>query len=415
LFALVRRFALARLFPAEAQLAAANLARERGRAVLIVGTLALILGMALGDVGVLSLLGEELATTFSWLTGGDYLVLPSLTTISLRELAGQDTSDVPPLDPGLLAALEDLGHQVWLMGGTTADVEALQVFPGQPTLLLDVEGYAQMGGFRFQAGDWPSALEAFRRGPAMLLTPVVARRLNVGLGDRVRLDTLHGPVDFNVAGIGDSEFTTCVLDLADGAAYFGANEINAVEVQVRPGADAEAVRRALLDAVQTHGGTFLSLSQASSQLREVFHQARLSIGLLIGITGLVAGLGVVNAMLSSVAERRREIGLLRAVGATRRQVSQLILAEMAMLGTTAALIGTALGWAVTFLFLGVARAYLGLPGEGVSSLAAWLPLLVASAAGLALWPLLAMLGGLGPALHAARLPVVQALYETTPG
>ena len=403
----------ARLFPTEARLAAANLARERSRTALIVGTLALILGMALGNVGVLSSLGEELATTFGRLTGGDYLVLPSLTTISLRELAGQDTSDVPPLDPMLLAALENLGDKVWLMGGTTADVEPLQVFPGQPTLLLDIEGYAQMGGFRFQAGDWPSGLEAFHRGPAMLLTPVVARRLNVGLGDRVRLDTCHGPVDFSVAGIGDSEFTTCVLDLADGAAYFGANEVNGVEIQIRPSADAEAVRRALLDAVQTHGGTLLPLSQALGQIQGMFHRARLSIGLLIGITGLVAGLGVVNAMLTSVAERHREIGLLRAVGATRLQVSQLILAEAAMLGTTAGLIGTALGWAVTILFLGVARAYLGLTAGGVSSLAAWLPLILASAAGLALWPLLAMLGGLGPALHVARLPVIRALYETT--
>ena len=406
---------VAQFFPAETRLAAANLARERGQAVLIVGTLALILGMALGNVGVLSLLGEELAASFGRLTGGDYLVLPSLTTISLRELAGQDTSDAPPLDPGLLATLENLGDQVWLMGGTTADVESLQVFPGQPTLLLDVEGYAQMGGFRFHTGDWPSALEAFHQGPAVLLTPVVARRLNVGPGDRIWLDTLHGPVDFSVAGIGDSEFTTCVLNLADGAAYFGANEVNGVEIQIQPGADAEAVRRALLDGVQTHGGTLLSLSQVSAQLRELFNQARLSIGLLVGITGLVAGLGVVNAMLASVAERSQEIGLLRAVGATRRQVSRLIMAEAAMLGTTAGLIGAALGWAVTLLFLGVARAYLGLTGVGVSSLAAWLPLLVASLAGLALWPLLAMLGGLGPALHAARLPVIQALYETTPG
>ena len=91
----------------------------------------------------------------------------------------------------------------------------------------------------------------------------------------------------------------------------------------------------------------------------------------------------------------------------------LILAEAAMLGTTAGLIGTALGWAVTLLFLGVARAHLGLAVGGVPSLAAWLPLLVASAAGLTLWPLLAMLGGLGPTLHAARLPAIQALYETT--
>ena len=406
------------------QLVIANLRREPRRAALIAVALALILAMALGNVGVLSLLGQELAATFARLAGSDYLVLPGLTTISLRELAGQDTSDVPPLDPRLLAALERLEDRVWLMRGATADVEALQVFPGQPTLLLDIEGYAHVGGFRFQAGNWPAALEIFRQGPAVLLAPVVARRLNVGLGDPVWLDTLQGPLDFRVAGIGDSEFTTCILDLADGVAYLGANEVNAVAIKPRPGADAAAVRRALLDAVQTHGGTLLSLGQATAQLRAMFDQAQSGLGLLIGVTGLVALLGVVNAMLASVGERRREIGLLRAVGATRQQVCRLILSEAALLGTAAALAGTALGWAVTFLFLGLARTCLGLsagaspslglPTSASSSLAGWLPLLAASAIGIVLWPLLAMLSALPPALHAARLPVVQALAETLP-
>jgi len=403
---------LAGILPPEARLAAANLAREPGRAARAVVAMALILAMALGDVGVLSLLGEELATTFGRLAGGDFLVLPGLTTISLRELAGQDTSDVPPLDAGLLAALADTGDRVWLMRGTTADVEALQVFPGQPVLLLDVQGYARMGGFRFQAGNWAQALETFRHGPAVLLTPVVARRLNARLGDRVRLDTVLGPVDFIVAGIGDSEFTTCVLDLADGAAYFGANEVNGVEVQVRPGADPQAVRRALLDAVHTHGGTLLSVGQAEGRLRAMVHQVQTSIGLLIGVTGAVALLGLFNATMASVAERRREIGLLRAVGATRSQVRRIVRVEASMLGVAAAVAGTGLGWAVTFLFLALARAHLGLPGGERAALAPWLPLIAASAIGLILWPVLAALGALAPAAHASRLPVVQALGET---
>jgi putative ABC transport system permease protein len=405
---------LARPFP-PIQLAIANLGRQRGRAVLIVCTLTLILAMALGNVGVLSLLGEDLSLTFGRLAGGDFVVLPTLTSISLRELAGQDTSDAPPLSPSLLEALENLRDRVWLMGGTTADVKALQVFPGQPTLLLDIEGYARMGGFRFQVGNWPSALEAFRQGPAVLLAPVVARRLNVGLGDPVQLDTLHGPVAFTVVGIGDSEFTTCVLALADGQTYFGANEVNAVEVKVRPGEDREAVQRALLDAVHSQGGTLLSLGQVTAQLRGILDQARLSIGLLIAVTGLVAGLEVVNAMLASIAERRREIGLLRAVGATRGQVGRMVLAETALLGIMAALIGSVLGWAVTVLFLSVARTYLGLSPQGTISATSWLPLIAASAAGLVLWPLLAMVGGLAAAYHAARLPVIQALYEIAPG
>jgi putative ABC transport system permease protein len=401
---------LACAVPPEIVLAAANLVRERRRAALIVCALALILTMALGNVGILSLLGEELAGSLGRLAGGDYLVLPGLTTISLRELAGQDTSDMPPLSPKLLADLARLKDWVWLMGGTTADIEALQVFPGQPTLLLDMEGYAQMGGFRFQEGDWPRALEIFRRGPAVLLTPLVARRLDVGLGDTLQLTTRQGPVAFQVAGIGDSEFTTCILDMADGLVYLGANEVNAVMVQLRPKADGEVVRRTLLDIVQSHGATLLPLGQVSAQLREVFRQVQLSISLLIGITGLVAVLGVINAVIASIAERRREIGLLRAVGATQQQIYCLILSEMALLGAAAAMLGTMLGWAATLVFLGIARGSLGLTGRGIPW-SAWLPVLFASAASLVLWPLLAMLSGAMPAVQVARQPVVPALSD----
>jgi ABC-type lipoprotein release transport system permease subunit len=91
----------------------------------------------------------------------------------------------------------------------------------------------------------------------------------------------------------------------------------------------------------------------------------------------------------------------------------MILSEAAILGTASAVVGTALGWAITLLFLAVARSTLGLTGEAASTLAAWLPLFIATVAGLTLWPLLAMAGALTPALHAAHLPVIQALHETT--
>jgi putative ABC transport system permease protein len=141
----------------------------------------------------------------------------------------------------------------------------------------------------------------------------------------------------------------------------------------------------------------------------------LFVGLLLGIVILVAGLGVVNAVLASVAGRRRELGLLRAVGMTGAEVRRLILVEMALLGVTAALIGTMLGWGATFLFLGLTRSWLGLTNAGASTLTAWLPLILGSLAGLVVWPLLAMLSGLLPAHYAARLPVIEALHEVSPG
>jgi putative ABC transport system permease protein len=400
-----------RLLSGRASLALANLSRQRRRALGIVAALSLVLGMFVANVGVLSLLAEEVAATFGRLAGGDYVVLPALSTISFRELAGQDTSDVPPLSPGLLAALKAMSGEVWLMGGTTAEVEALEVFPGQPTLLLDIEGYAQMGGFHFRQGSWSRALETFRQGSAVLLAPVVARRLGVEVGDIVTLPTPGGPVGFVVAGVGDSEFTTCILDLSDGVTYLGVSEVNGVMVQVRPGADTPRVRQVLVEAVREHGGTLLPMSQASAQLERIFRQARLGTSLLIGASGLVALLGVVNAMLSSTVERRREIGLLRAVGATPQQVTGMIVSEGAILGVAAAILGVALGWACTLLFAALASHVLGLTGATLSGWGAWRPLLVASAGGLLACPLLAMFGAVLPALAVVRIPVIQALYE----
>jgi hypothetical protein len=89
----------------------------------------------------------------------------------------------------------------------------------------------------------------------------VGRRLEAGPGDIVHLENRQGAVDFLVAGVGDSEFTTCVLDLADGATCLGANEVNAVMVKLRPAADPSTVLQALRDAVCQHGGTLLPLSQ----------------------------------------------------------------------------------------------------------------------------------------------------------
>ncbi|MBN1660413.1 MAG: ABC transporter permease [Anaerolineae bacterium] len=407
------------LLPGLLPLAVGNLARDPRRAHLVAGALALVLTMFLGSIGILSLLDEELAAAFGRLSGGpeyssggDYLLLPDVAALSLGELAGQDTSGLPPLSPSLLAALDARGDGAWIMRGTTASVPALEVFPGQPTILLDVGAYARMGAFRFRQGSWPEALAAFERGPAVLLVPAVARRLGAGPGDLVRLDTVRGPIDFTVAGVGDSEFTTCVLSLADGQAYLGANEVNAALVKLRPGTDPATVRSALRSAVRTHGGTLLSLREAAGRLQGTFQQARLAMGLLSGLSGLVALLGVVSATLSSVAERREEIGLLRAVGAARPHVARLVLAEAGLLGAVAAGVGTLLGWAVTLIFFWIARAQLGLGSQGLPGPGAWAPLLAATAAAWLLWPGLAMLAALVAARAAARLPILEALFGT---
>jgi putative ABC transport system permease protein len=124
------------------------------------------------------------------------------------------------------------------------------------------------------------------------------------------------------------------------------------------------------------------------------------------VVGLVAGLGVVIALLISVLQRRRELGLLRAVGASRSQVLRSVLAEALLMGLIGAVSGLLLGiplewYAVRIILLDEAGFLFPLVIPWMA--AAWIILAAI---------LLATLAGLGPAVHAMHLRIPDAIaYE----
>src|SRR5215469_13514478 len=121
------------------------------------------------------------------------------------------------------------------------------------------------------------------------------------------------------------------------------------------------------------------------------------------IVGLVTLLGVVSALFISVLQRRRELGLLRAVGASRGQVLGTVLAEAALMGLFGAFLGFVVG-----LFIEWYTIRLILPDEAgfvFPMLVPWKPAAVVF--GLAV--VLAALVGLWPAYHATRLRIAEAI------
>jgi putative ABC transport system permease protein len=130
----------------------------------------------------------------------------------------------------------------------------------------------------------------------------------------------------------------------------------------------------------------------------------------IGLIALsIAALGISNAMLSAIRERRREIGVLKALGATDRDVRRVFLVEAGALGFVGGALGAAAGFLIASVLAGVVNRYLssqGLQEVRLGFPIAMLTLVVAGAV------LLALVAGVLPARRAARLPARQAIGDS---
>ena len=127
----------------------------------------------------------------------------------------------------------------------------------------------------------------------------------------------------------------------------------------------------------------------------------------IGLIALViASLGITNAMLAAVRERRREIGVLKAIGARDRDVARVFLLEAAVLGMLGGLLGTFLGWMAALGMSRVVNRYLA--AQGLVGVELGFPALVL-AGGVLGSTVLALLAGTLPARRASRLPAREAM------
>jgi putative ABC transport system permease protein len=126
-----------------------------------------------------------------------------------------------------------------------------------------------------------------------------------------------------------------------------------------------------------------------------------------GVTVLVAILVVVNVLSVILAQRTRELGLLRLVGARRRTVARIVVSEAVIIGTAASLVGGALGVVLAYVGARVVRV----AGVDVDFAVTWAMVVVALAVGL----LVTVIGSLWPALRASRVTPLDALSDTRAG
>jgi putative ABC transport system permease protein len=270
----------------------------------------------------------------------------------------------------------------------------IAVLAARTDLLATVGGQVARGAF---------LNNATARYPAVVLGATAARRLGVGAAGAAQRLWL-GRQWFTVVGI---LHPVPLAEELDGAALIGwpvAAQLgfdgHPTTVYTRSHEDAvEAVRSVMAATANPERPDGVAVSRPSDALAAKRATDRTLRALLLGLGAvalLVGGVGVANTMIISVLERRAEIGLRRALGATRGQVRLQFLAESLLLSALGGAGGMLLG-------IGVTSAY--------ATTQRW-PTLVppwASAGGLGATLLIGVLAGLYPAIRAARQTPTEAL------
>jgi putative ABC transport system permease protein len=163
-------------------------------------------------------------------------------------------------------------------------------------------------------------------------------------------------------------------------------------------------------AIKNFGFNTFSILDASKSMRRFFAILDLFLGIFGSLALTVASIGIINTLVMAILERRREIGIMKAIGASDSDVRGLFFAEAGAMGILGGIFGVFLGWIIGRVINFGTNVYMhrqGFPPEHFWAVPWWL---VVFALGFAF--LISLVSGLYPASRAAKLDPVQALrYE----
>ncbi|HEV7758571.1 MAG TPA: FtsX-like permease family protein [Acidimicrobiales bacterium] len=380
--------------------------------------LAVVLGVAF-LTGTL-VLGDTLSANFDRLfaevSAGTDVVVRNETVIQAD--AGPDEAR-GPIDESLV--------------GTVRDVDGVAAAEGQVVgygALVGKDGDPVGGnGPPRTAGSWitdpdlnPYRLvdgRAPRTDDEVVVNRGAAKLAHLEVGDQATLQT-PTPVDVTVVGIatfGDADglggvtFTAFTLEGAQKNVTREAGKVSTIVVKAAAGVSSNELRdrvtAALPDGTEAITGTDLADERTDAISQEFLDMVRTFLVVFAGIALVVATISISNTFTITVAQRTRELALLRAVGASRRQIRRSVTIEAVGVGVVASAIGVVAGLGVAAALKGVFDAFgFALPAGGMEIK----PLSVA--AGFVVGVVATFVAARTAARRAASLPPVAALRDT---
>lgn len=379
------------------QLAEGNLSRQPGRAAITASTTMIGMAILIMAAATISSVYIGFGEVMRRSLGSDYILIPPSIAIWGSNLGASEQlrDDLGSIDGvGVVSTLR--------FAPTEANGLAASL------LGIDPATYPQVSGLTFSKGD-ESAYTALNEGRNVILNPVTAANVGAKVGDEVTFLTPEGEQPYRVVAIaGDylnAKIATAYISQANIAADFGRQEDVLYQMNLSPGADAAAVEQSIKDTVKGYPQFRLIVGREYiEQNMRLLDTAFLSMYVLVLFLAIPSLIAMINTLAIGVIERTREIGMLRAVGATRTQVRRIIVSEALILSA----LGTVLG-VLSGLYLGY-MAVLALTSAGFP--VKWVfptqGVVIAILAGI----IFGVLAAIIPSRQASRLEIVQALrYE----
>ena len=377
----------------EPRLAAQNLSRALLRNSITIASLAAAVSMT---VGVAVMVFSFRQTINEWIN--QTLVADLFIGPAANEIAGP-TSFMPP---DAIHSLEE-----------NSAVEAVDTFREvdlpfrEHTISLAVVRGSNRRNLHFLHGRNDAIMRRFYKEQCVLVSESFARRYRLADGETLELPTPSGVKTFPIAGVFydyTNDQGTVFLSAKNFQKLWRDDRVHSVAVYLKKDASPQAIADAFRNRF-SHRGEFSIYSNRSLRARifQVFDQTFAVTYVLRTIAVLVAVVGIFLGLTTLVAERSRDLGMLRAIGASAAQLRRLLLWESGMIGLLASLLGLASGLCLSLVLTGVInRAFFGWTIQLAFPWAslAWTPVWIVAVAIMAGWI---------PAWRAGRVNIAEAV------
>ncbi len=317
----------------EGEIAADQLLERPTRTGLTVGVLVVAISTGIGMGNAIVNNVDDVRGWYRRFTAGDILVAgPSLTEGAAESRDRTDVRQVIAAQAGVEHVIESRFFPARAGGIPTTCI----AHEFHPRLILP---------WAISAAEAERIRARLRQGEAVIGSGL-AKRLNIGPGEALRLEVQGRELTFDVAAV-VRDYTlgglAVYIDQPAAAELFELGPANFYTVLTAPKVDIEPLMETLRTLLEQEGLVVESYASLRGQVDLLIGGIVGALWGLLTIGFVIGGVAVANTLSMSVFEQTRELGLLRVIGMTRRQLRKLILCESLLIGVLGALMGTLAG------------------------------------------------------------------------